>query len=535
MAIRVGGIGAMPKIQRLLASCALIAGLMAAPAQAAEFKWAAPLDAYTLDPHAVDNTFVLSVLSNVYEPLIRRAADLSLEPALATEWHQDGDVWRFKLRQGVKFQNGSPFNADDVVFSFNRSQHSGVEGMLATVESITRVDDYTIEMKTRGVDPILPLEITEWLIMDKEWAEANGAVKAASADNKDESFATRNMNGTGPFKVTEREPNIRTVMVANPDWWDKPQHNIDKSTFFVIANPATRVSALLSGEVDMIQAVPPQDAERVGSTEGFHVMSGPDVRVIYLQMDVARDELLFSSVKGANPFKDQRVREALRLAVDSEVIHKKVMRGFSVPTGTLVAKEVNGYNDAVGAPTVPDVEKAKKLLAEAGYPNGFSVTLDCTNDRFVMDEAICITQAGLMARIGVDVQPRAQTVGRWAQQINPPEYKTSFAMVGFTPATYDAHNMLQTIVGTRDPNSGRGIFNIGGYSDKKVDDLIARIQVETDADKRRGLIGEALAIIKESAAYIPLHQQMVIWGIKNGIDLKQRADGGLPLRLIHLQ
>lgn len=522
-------------MRTLLASGALLAGTMMTPALSAEFNWAAPLDAYTLDPHAVDNTFVLSVLGNVYEPLIRRAADLSLEAALATEWSQDGDVWRFKLRQGVTFQDGSAFNADDVVFSFNRSRESGVKGMLATVDTITKVDDYTIEMKTKGIDPILPQEITEWLIMDQQWAEANGAVKAASADNKDESFATRNTNGTGPFKVTEREPNVRTVMTANAGWWDKPLHNIDKSTFFVIANPATRVSALLSGEVDLVNGVPPQDAERIDGADGYHVMSGPDVRVIYLQMDVARDELLFSSVKGANPFKDQRVREALRLAIDTEVIQKKVMRGFSVPTGTLVAKEVNGYSEAAGVPTTPDVKKAKQLLAEAGYADGFSVTLDCTNDRFVMDESICITVAGLIARIGVDVQPRAQTVGRWAQQINPPEYNTSFAMVGYTPSTYDAHNMLQTIIGTRDPASGRGIFNIGGYSDSKVDDLIASIQVETDADKRRELIGEALGIIRDSAAYIPLHQQMVIWGLKDGIDVKQRADGGLPLRLIHLQ
>ncbi|MDF2809030.1 MAG: Peptide transporter, periplasmic peptide-binding protein [Microvirga sp.] len=515
------------------ASATLLAAASIASAEAANMSFATPGDAYTLDPHAINNTFVLSILGNVYEPLIRRGGDLSLEPALAPAWKQtDPATWRFTLRRGVKFQDGSDFNADDVVFSFERARAGGVKNMLTTIESLTKVDDYTIDIKTKGPDPILPQELTGWYIMDGAWAEKNNAARPGSADNKTETYASRNTNGTGPFKVVERDPSVKTVFEKNASWWDKPVHNLDKVTFFVIPNAATRVAALVSGEVDLIDGLPPQDAERIKAAEGLKVASSPDLRVIYLQPDMARDELQYSDIKGKNPFKDVRVRRAMQMAVDVVAIQQKVMRGFSVPTGTLIAKEVNGYDPEAGSVVKPDVAKAKALLAEAGYPNGFTVTLDCTNDRFMNDEAICIGVSGSLGRIGIKVEPRAQTVGKWAQQINPPGYNTSFALVGYSPATYDAHNFLHTIAGTRNADAGRGVFNVGGYSNPKVDELIAQIQVETDNAKRLAAIKEAFALIKSDAGYIPVHQQMIIWGVKKNIDAVQPADGSLPLRLV---
>lgn len=516
----------------ILAAQAFAMGNFVASAEAAEFNWAAPMDVYTLDPHAVYNTFLFNVMGNVYEPLVRRNPDLTLEPALATEWKQDGETWTFKLRQNVKFHDGSPFSADDVVFSYERSKNAGVKNLLIRVASLEKLDDHTIVIKTKGVDPILPSEISEWLIMSKIWAEKNSAVKAASADNKEESFATRNANGTGSFKIVEREPNVRTVMVPNKDWWDKAAHNIDKSTFQVIANAATRVSALQSGQIDLITDVPPQDAARIEKDGDIQVLSGPDMRVVYLQMDVNRDELLFSDVKGKNPFKDQKVRDAMRLAIDSKIIQQKIMRNFSIPTASMVAREVAGYDEKVGAVIAADVKQAKQLMVEAGYGDGFRVTLDCSTDRLMMDETICITVSGMLSRIGIKAEPRAQTTALWAKQINPPAYNTSFSLLGYAPSTFDALNMLQTIVGSRDPQSGRGIFNVGGYSDAKVDELINQIQVESDADKRNRQIGEALTIVRDSAAYIPLHQQMLLWGLKKNIHVKQRPDGGLALRYV---
>jgi peptide/nickel transport system substrate-binding protein len=526
----------MSRFRRLRISAAVSAmalgALAANPAMAAEFKFAGPLDAFTLDPHAQANTFIFAILGNVYEPLVRRGGDLSLEPALATSWKQvDDTTWRFELRKGVHFQDGGAFTSADVLFSFERAKAGGVKTALATLESIKAIDDATIEIKTRGIDPIVPMEITNWFMMERSWAEKNGTVRPGSADNKTETYANHHTNGTGPYRIVTRDPGVKIVFEGNPDWWDKPKGNVDKATFFVIPNASTRVSALISGEVDMIDSLPPQDTPRVEATKGLKVLAGPDLRLVYMQPDIARDELLYSDVKGKNPFKDKRVREAMRLAIDVEAIKSKVMRGYSIPTGTLIAKEVNGYVPELGKPVTPDIEKAKALMAEAGYPNGFSVTLDCTNDRFMNDEATCVAIAGFLIRIGIKADVRAQTTGKWAQQINPPGYTTSLVLVGYSPATYDAHIFLNSIVASREPATGRGIFNIGGYANPKVDELVARIQSDRDADERRGLIKDALSLVQSDAAYFPIHQLEILWGVKDNVSVVQPADLSFPLRL----
>jgi len=468
--------------------------------------------------------------------LVRRGADLQPEPALATSWKQvDDTTWRFDLRKGVKFQDGSDFNADDVVFSFERAKAGGVKTNLSTLEQVSKVDDYTIDVKTKGIDPIVPLEVTNWYIMDKQWAEKNNSIQPGTADNKTETFANRNTNGTGPYKILSRDPGVKIEFERNSAWWDKASGNIDKATFFVIPNASTRVSALVTGEVDMIDSLPPQDTQRIEATKGLVVKASPDLRVVYLQPDVSRDELQYSDVKGKNPFKDKRVRQAMQLAIDLEAIKTKVMRGYAIPVGLPIGKEVNGYAADLGTPVAPDVQKAKALLTEAGYPNGFAVTLDCTNDRFMNDEATCLAIAGSLGRIGIKVEPRAQTTGKWAQQINPPGYNTSLALLGYSPATYDAHIFLTSIAGTRDPQTGRGTFNIGGYSDPKVDELIAKIQSNTNPDERRKQIREALAVIKESVAYIPIHQLNILWATKDNVTVVQPADLSFPLRLFSVK
>ncbi|MCP8938469.1 ABC transporter substrate-binding protein [Alsobacter sp. SYSU M60028] len=515
---------------------AALASPLAAPgASAATFKFASPVDAYTLDPHAVSNTLVFAILGNIYEPLVRRGGDLQLEPALATKWTLvDNSTWRFELRKGVKFQDGGDFTADDVVFSFERAKAGGIKSNLSTLESVKKVDDYTIDIKTRGVDPIVPMEITNWFIMSKAWSEKNGAVQPGSPDNKVETFANRNAMGTGPFKLAGRDPGVKIEFEKNPAWWDKPVGNIDKATFFVIPNPSARVSALVSGEVDMIDTLPPQDTQRIEQTKGLKVLAGPDLRVAFLLADVNRDELLYSDVKGKNPFKDKRVREAMQLAIDLDAIKTKVMRNYSKPLGLAIAPEVNGFDPELGKPVQPDVAKAKALLTEAGYPNGFSVTFDCTNDRFMNDEATCIAISGSLGRIGIKAEPRAQTTSKWAQQINPPGYNTSLTMVGYSPFTYDAHIFLTSLLHSRDA-AGRGVFNIGGYSNPKVDELIAQIQSDTNPDSRRQKIREALKIAKDDVALIPIHQLNILWAAKDTVNVVQPADLAYPLRLFSVK
>jgi len=523
----------MKPVSHVLCRLALAGILLvpAAAAKAAEFKFAGPLDAYTLDPHAVSNTLIFAILDNVYEPLVDRGEDLKLQPALATSWKQiDKTTWEFELRKGVKFQNGDPFSADDVIFSMDRARKGGIKSNLSQVASISKVDDDTVRIKTISTDPTLPNELVDFFIMDKKWAEKNGAVEPGTANNKTETYANRHANGTGPYEIASRDPGVKTVFKKNPGWWGKMSGNVDQATFFVIPNPSTRVSALISGQVDMIDGVPPQDAPRIDKTNGLHVKAGPDLRTIYLQPDVARDNLIQGSEKSKNPFKDIRVRQAMQLAIDTGAIQKRIMRGYSIPDGLPIAKEINGWDADLGAPAKPDLAKAKELMKQAGYSNGFSVTLDCTNDRFMNDEATCLAISAFLDRIGIKVTPRAQTTSRWAAQINPPGYNTSLSLLGYSPFTYDAGLFLRVIVATRDPKTGRGAFNIGGYSNPKVDALITQIDQETDKAKRDKDLHDALKLMKDDVAYIPIHQLKILWGVKDNVKVVQPANFGYPLR-----
>ena len=525
-----------------LARAALVAASLAAFAPIADakvFKWANDGDANSMDPYARNETFLLSFTQNIYDSLIRRDANLRLEPSLATEWSQPSpNLWRFKLRQNVKFHGGEPFTADDVVFSYVRANGGGsnIKSYFASVKEVRKVDDFTIEMETHTPNPILPEEITNWMIMSKAWTERHNAQIAADLTKNEESYATRNANGTGPFMLKSRDPDVKTVLVPNPNWWDKATHDITEAQFFRIANDATRVAALLSGEVDFVYTVPPQDMQRIAGTAGLRLVQGAELRTIYLGFDQLRDELQESSVKGKNPFKDRRVRQAFYQAIDIEAIKTRVMRGQAGPTGLMIGPGVNGFNPALNGRLAPlDPEASKKLLADAGYPNGFEVGMDCPNDRYVNDEQICQAIAAMLARANIKVNLNAQTRARFFAKVNSPGFNTSFYLLGWTPATYDAHNMLLNLVHCRDLQRGRGMFNNGGYCNPELDKVTDAIAAETDQEKRKGLIDRANTMLREDFGYIPLHQQTIVWAMKQNIEVKQLADNFFPLRMVTIK
>jgi len=423
-----------------------------------------------------------------------------------------------------------------VIFSFERARAPGsnIAAMLASIKEARKIDDYTVEFVTDGPDPILVQEITNWFIMDREWAEKNNATKPADLAKNEETFATRNANGTGPFMLKERQPDVRTVLVSNPNWWDKPEHNLTEAVFSRIANDATRVAALLSGEIDMIYTVPPQDTDRIAHTAGLRIIQRPELRVIFLGFDQAGDELLESSVKGKNPFKDKRVRQAFYQAIDTDTIRSKIMRGAAYPVGTMIGEGVNGFDKALNERYPYDTAGAKKLLTEAGYPNGFEVGMDCPNDRYVNDEAICRAVAGMLAQIGVTVNLNAQTRAKYFAKILGPGHNTSFYMLGWTPITNDAHDSLLNLLASRGP-AAHGVFNVGGYSNARVDELIEAIRRELDPAKRTDMIHEALRIHKEDFGHIPLHQQMVVWAVRDNVELVQLANNFFPLRFVTMK
>lgn len=481
-------------------------------------------DSLSMDPHSLNESLQLSVTGNAYEGLVIRNKDLSLAPGLATSWKQTSPtVWRFELRKGVQFHDGTPFTADDVVFSFNRTQAEGSDMKSYTndFKEVRKINDHVVEIETKTPFPILPDVISLVYMMSKKWCETNQATRPVDRRKGIENAASFRANGTGPYRVRERQPNVRTTFVRNGTYWGKIDGNVQEVIYTPIGNDATRVAALLSGEVDVMEPVPVQDIERVNGNAGTKVLVGPEMRTVFLGMDQKRDELLYSNIKGKNPFKDKRVRQAFYQAIDIDGIKKTVMRGASSPTALLIGPGINGFQAEQNKRLPYDPEAAKKLMVEAGYPNGFEVAMNCPNDRYVNDSRICQAVAANLSRINVKINLQAETKGTYFPKVLRRD--TSFYLLGWTPATYDAHNALNALVACVD-DKGAGQFNLGAYCNPKVDELTKKIQSETDKTKRNAMIKEAFDIHNADVGHLPLHQQSLAWGTSKKIELVQLAD-----------
>ncbi|MHA7777864.1 ABC transporter substrate-binding protein [Roseibium sp. M-1] len=519
------------------AMTAILATLASAgPAAAEDFKFAYQGDISTLDPHSLNEVFTLGMLGNVYEGLALYDGNMQLQPGLAVSWEATSPTtWNVKLREGVTFHEGGSFDADDVIFSWQRglTEGSDQKGRAGLIESIVRKGPYEVDIETFEPYPILMQEMTSFYIMDKEWSEANGATRASNIkDANNPGYAGQHTNGTGPFRVTERQPGVATTFERFDGYWNgNIASNVTRAEFVPIQEPATRVSALISGEMDLIYPVPVQDWKRLESAEGVAPLSGPEIRTMYLGMDQFRDELLFSSVKGKNPFKDRRVREAFAHAIHVEAIAAKVMRGAATPAGILIAPQVNGFDASLNTPFEFDIAQSKALLAEAGYPDGFSISLDCPNDRYVNDEKICVAVASMLSRIGIKVDVVAETKTRYFGRVFAQGgYETSFYFLGWTPASIDAHNTFYNILTCRDAETGAGAYNLGNYCNERVAEITRLIASEVDKDKRQALISEALKQARDDFGYIPLFQQPLSWAVKDSISVAQRSDDVLDLR-----
>ena len=520
------------KTNRMRHVGALALCLAAAGAAAQTVRVANQGDALSMDPHSLNETLQLSVTGNVYEPLVGRNKDLSLRPMLATAWKQvSPTVWRFELRKGVHFHDGSDFTADDVVFSFARAAGEGsdVKSFINDVAAVRKVDASTIDIETKGPFPILPDMVSQLYILSKKWCEENNATRPVDRRKGIENAASFKANGTGPFRLRERQPNVRTVFQRNAGYWGRIEGNVAEVVYTPISNDSTRVAALLSEQVDVVEPVPLQDVARVNSTGKAKVLQGPELRTVFLGMDQKRDELLYSSVKGKNPFKDKRVRQAFYQAIDVEGIKRTVMRGASTPIAEMFPPQVNGFAPDLNKRLPYDPEASKKLLAEAGYPQGFEVTMNCPNDRYVNDGAICQAVAANLARVGVKIKLEVETKGTYFPKILRRD--TSFYMLGWTASTVDAHNVLYPIMSTPG-DGGRGQFNLGAYSNPKIDELTDKIASETDQKKRNEMIHEAIKIHEDDIGHIPLHQQALNWGAKKNIDLVQWPDNGMAWKYI---
>jgi peptide/nickel transport system substrate-binding protein len=511
-----------------LLSIALMAST-AIGASAETLRWARAGDSLTLDPHAQNEGPTHTLAHQIYEPLIIRDMSGQFQAALATDWAPSADdpnVWVFNLRQGVKYHDGADFTAEDVVFSINRakSENSDMKELLTSIVEVRAAGDHVVEIVTDGPNPILPSNLTNLFMMDSGWAEANGAVDVQDVEGGETTFASTNTNGTGPYVLVSREPDVRTVLTQNEDYWGQGMFPLEVTEIIYtpIQNAATRVAALLSGEVDFIQDVPVQDLDRVANTNGLTVKTAPQNRVIFFGMNQGAADLKNDNVEGANPLADVRVRRAINMAINRDAIKTVIMRGQSQPAGMIAPPFVNGWTAEMDASSMTDIEAAKALMAEAGYADGFSIQLDCPNDRYINDEGICQASVGMLAQIGItvnlDAKPKAQHFPLITND------QTDFYMLGWGVPTYDSEYIFNFLVHTR--GSERGSWNGTGYSNADADALIQSLASETDLDKRNADIQKIWDYVQEDQLYIPIHHQVLNWGMSDavGIDVSPEDD-----------
>ncbi len=519
----------------LLAAVAALALGVSAPAKAQEFRYGSANDILGLDPHANNHGVTNAMKSNMYEPLVRRRYDGSLEPGLATRWENTAPTtWKFELRKGVKFHGGEPFGADDVIASFARIRQpsSDMNYTVTSIERIEKVDDSTVTIVTKGPNPVLLQDLTLFFIMSKSWIEKNNAmtIVRTGQPGANTNFGNVNVNGTGPFRLVERVADERTVLEANPGWWGEATHGIKRATWRPVANPATRVAALLSRELDLIYPVPLQDVARLQSQAGLKVVQGPTARTTYFGLDTERETLLDQpGVK--NPLRDARVRRAILQAIDMNAIHRVVMRGFGQIAGLPIAPQVQGFDAELNKRLPYSQDAAKKLLAEAGYPNGFTITLNCPNNRYINDEAICTAIVPMLARVGITARLNAMNFSQFIPAGQNGQFQ--FYMLGWTPGNFDISNPLRELLTM---TKGAGTFNWGRYQNPTVESLRDRIAVETTPQVRNALAKQALKQIVDDVAVIPIHQEPQVMGVLDTVaEFNMRVQEDVELRFIKLK
>ena len=511
----------------------LVAAACGAVAQAQTLRWASQGDPQTMDPHSQNESMTNMMNGQVYERLTARSKTLEIVPGLATSWEQVSPlVWRFKLRPNVKFHDGAPFTADDVVFSIIRGQQptSQINNYASAVGAPRKVDDLTVEFHLEKVNPIFLQHLDALWMLNKAWAEKNKVTKPLDFKNKEESFASQNSNGTGPYMLVSRAPGIKSTYKRNPNYWGKVEGNVQEIVFTPIGNDATRLAALVSGEIDFVLDPAPRDVPRLRTTTGVKIIDGPENRVVFIGMDQARDELLYSSVKGKNPFKDVRVRKALYQAVDIETMKTKLMNGQSYPTGGLTPSPLGSYNDPEIEKRLPfDMAAARKLMAEAGYADGFEVQLDCPNNRYINDEEICIALAGMWAQLKVKIKVNAMPRATYFPKLE--KYDLSMYMLGWGGAVTDAETTLTPVLRNQ-ADKGVGAYNSGRARNDKADALAAQSSVEADPKKREGMVKAALKEFKENVAVIPLHRQVIPWAARSNVSVVHRADNWFEVQWV---
>jgi peptide/nickel transport system substrate-binding protein len=388
---------------------------------------------------------------------------------------------------------------------------------------------------TSAPNPVLLRQLPELRIMSKAWSEKHKVTVPTNFVQKEESYAVRNANGTGPFMLERYEADKQTVLKANPKWWGRTPKdtgnrvgNISEARYLVIQSDATRLAALASGEVDFVIDPPFQDVARLKQDKRLRFSATPDIGTQYLTFDQFRDELQFSDVKGRNPFKDLRVRQAVYHAIDIELIIRKVLRGQAKSTGSFISAQVDGYVAELDRRLPFDPARSRALLKDAGYPDGFGVTLDCVNVKF--REAVCQAISAMLTQVGIRTELQSTTSALFFPKLS--QATASFVEYGWTPPV-DPWTTFNAIFRTQD-GKGAGAFNAGRYSNPKVDALVDAFRIEPDLAKRRRMVGDTLRLLHADLPYIPLYRRTLTWAMRGNVDVVQWPNDVLELRWARL-
>ena len=504
----------------------------AAPRMA--LRVASAFDPQTMDPHAIALLYHSRLAFQLHDSLVGRDERFKLEPALALSWQAIAPtVWRLRLRPGVTFHDGSAFTADDAVFSLERAMTPPSQRafQLKGVSTVKKLDALTIEIHLEAPDAVLPEKLQYIAVMSKAWCEKHGVTKAQDFNGKQETFAVRNAIGTGPMKLERYEPDVRTVLSRHGAWWgwaDKRHGNLEQVSFVTVKSDATRLAALASGEVDLVLDPPYQDIQRLKSDPRMSLQQVADIGQQYLTFDQARDELQDSDVKGRNPFKDLRVRKAVYHAINVPLIIDKVLRGQAVPTGAFLSPLVDGSPIDLDRRLPYDPARARLLLGEAGYPNGFSITLDCVN--VAWRENVCQAVAAMLTQVGIRTTLRSSPSNQFFPKLS--QGTASFIEYGWT-ASPDAWNSLNGLFRSYD-KAGLGTFNAGRYSNPRLDSMIDDIRTEPDLTRRRAMVTTVLRVVGDDLPFIPLYRRTLTWAMAKKVQAVQWPNDTLELRWVRL-
>ncbi|TEW54631.1 ABC transporter substrate-binding protein [Psychromonas sp. RZ22] len=488
---------------------ALLASGLSFSAAAADITVAYDSDPVTLDPHEQLSGGVLQMSHMLFDPLVRFTKEFDFEPRLAEKWERiDDNTFRFTLRKGVTFHSGNKLTADDVVWTFNRLKSSGdFKAVFSPYEKMVKIDDYTIEIISFKPYPLVLQTATYIFPMDSKFysGEIAGVDKSVIVKHGN-SFASTHASGTGPFTITSREQGVKVVFERFDNYWDKKSPgNVDKLTLVPIRENATRIAALLSGGVDLIHPVAPNDQQRVTDSKNLELTTVPGTRIITFQMN-----------QHSNPaLRDVRVRQAIVYAINNDGIVKRIMKGFATTAGQQGPEGYAGYD----ASLVPryDLEKAKKLMKEAGYEKGFKLTMMAPNNRYVNDAQIAQATTSMLARIGITVDLKTLPKAQYWPEFD--KCSADMMMIGWHSDTEDSANLSEFLTMTRDAETGKGAYNCGYYSNPKVDELVNKSNSETDPAKRAAMLQEVERILYNDAAFVPLHWQNLAWGAKSNLDV----------------